>query len=133
MKVPLKNCKLKINLYYIPSGDYACEKIYHWPFSPLMVSSICNLKLTYYMFGKNDSQVGSQPLAGTRESLSRHLHFIWDTPQSFVFHFNYTCHSLVPFSFTLLSLVGHLISKASSECFNTDLSGLEGQLLQSIH
>ena len=70
-------------------------------------------------FGKNDS-------AGTRETLGGHLHFIWDTPESLEFHSNYTCHSLVPFLFTLLSLVGHLISKVSSECFITDLSGLEG-------
>ena len=84
-------------------------------------------------YGKNDSQVGSPPLAGTRETLGGHLNFIWDTLQSLVFHSNYTCHSLGPFSFTLLSLVGHLISKVSSECFITDLSGLGGQLLQSIH
>ena len=84
-------------------------------------------------YGKNDSQVGSPPLAGTRETLGGHLHFIWDTPESLVFHSNYTCHSLVPFSFTRLSLVGHLINKVSTECFPTDFSGLGGWLLQSIH
>ena len=41
-----------------------------------------------------------------------------------MFHSNYTCHSIVPFSFTPLSLVGHLISEVSSERFITDLSGL---------
>ena len=56
-------------------------------------------------YGKNDSQVGSPPLAGTRETLGGHLNFIWDTPESLVFHPNYTCHSPVPFSFTRLTLV----------------------------
>ena len=83
--------------------------------------------------GKNDSQVGSPPLAGTRETLGGHLHFIWDTPESLVFHSNYTCHSLVPFSFTRLSLVGHLASKVSSECFITESLGLGSQPLQSTH
>ena len=69
--------------------------------------------------------------AGTRETLGGHLHFFWDTPESLVFHFSYTCHSLVPLSFTCLSLVGHLVSKVSSECFIIDLLGLGGQLLQS--
>ena len=84
-------------------------------------------------FGKNDSKVSSPPLAGTRETLSGYLHFIWDIPESHVFHFNYTCHSLVPLSLTHLSIAGHLVSKVSSECFISDLSGIEGQLLQSTH
>ena len=75
-------------------------------------------------FGKNDS-------AGTRETLGGHLHFFWDTSESLVFHFSYTWHSIVPLSFTCLSLVGHLVSKVSSECFITDLLGLGSQLLQS--
>ena len=48
-----------------------------------------------------------------------------------MFHFSYTYHSLVPLSFTSLSLVGHLVSEVSSECFITDLSGLGGLLSQS--
>ena len=50
-----------------------------------------------------------------RQALTGHLHFIWDTQESLVFHLNYTCYSLVPLSFTLLSLVGHLVSKVSNE------------------
>ena len=84
-------------------------------------------------FGKSDSKVGSPPSAGTRETLGGHLHFIWDTPESLVFHFSYTCHSLVPLSFTRLSLVGHLVSKVSSECFITDLLCHGSQPIQSTH
>ena len=60
-----------------------------------------------------------------RKTLERHLHFIGNTLESPVFHFNYTCHSLVPLSVTHLSLVGHLVSNATTEYFNTDFLGLE--------
>ena len=89
--------------------------------------------------GKNDSQVGSQPSAGTGgalaghwrgtgDALGGHLHFIWDTQESLVFHFNYSPYSLVPLSFTLLSHMGHFVSRVSNELFITDLPGLGGQL-----
>ena len=81
--------------------------------------------------GKNDSQFGSQPLVGTRGTLGGHLHFIWDTLESPEVQSNYICHSLVPLSFTHILLVAHLVSKVSSECFITDLSGLRGELLQN--
>ena len=78
--------------------------------------------------------LGRQPApASTRGALSIHLHFIWDTQESLVVHFNYTCNSLVPLSLKLLSLEGHLVSKVSNEWFITDRSGLGGQLLQSTH
>ena len=53
----------------------------------------------------------------TRRALTYHL----GHSKSLVFHFSHTCHSLVPLSFTHLSLVGNLVSKVSSECFITDL------------
>ena len=40
----------------------------------------CTCITNTIILGKNDSQVGSQPSAGTRETLGGHLHFIWDTP-----------------------------------------------------
>ena len=83
--------------------------------------------------GENDSLVGSPPAAGTRGALSIHLHFIWDTQESLVVHFNYTCYSLVPLLLKLLSLEGHLVSKVSNEWFISDRSGFAGQLLQSTH
>ena len=83
--------------------------------------------------GKNDAQFGSQPLANTRGTLGGHLHFIWDTLESPEIQSNYTCNSLVPLSFTHISLLAHLVSKMSSECFITDLSGLGGQLVQSSY
>ena len=84
-------------------------------------------------FGENGSYAGSPPLTGTRGTLGGHLHFLWYTTESLVFHFSYTCHSLVPLSFTCFSLVGHLVSEVSSECFITDFFGLRSQLLQSTH
>ena len=53
--------------------------------------------------------------AGTCGTFGGHLHFIWDTQESLVFHFNYTSYSLVPLSFTLLSLMGHFVSRVSNE------------------
>ena len=64
--------------------------------------------------------------AGTRVTLGGQFHFIWDTQESLVFHFNYTCYPLFPIRFTRLSLVDHLVSKVSSECFKVDLSVLFG-------
>ena len=81
--------------------------------------------------GKIYSYVDRPPSAVTRWTLGGYLHCIWDTQESLVFHFNYTCYSLVPLSFTRLSFVGHLVSKVSSEYFITDLSGLGGKLIQS--
>ena len=138
------SCCINTNLCCINTTNLCCIKIcqqfdfFYYPYSeklssPAVACGPTTLQdLEIRRFGKNDSQVGSPPSVGTRETLGGHLHFIWDTPESLVFHSNYTCHSLVPFSFTLISLAGHLISKVSSECFITDLSGLEGQLLQSI-
>ena len=83
--------------------------------------------------GKSDSYVSSLPSAGTRGALGGHFHFIWDTQESLLFHFNCTCYSLVPLSFTLFALVGHLVSKVSNEWLITETSGLGGQFLQSTH
>ena len=40
----IEKSQTKINLCYVHISDDVCEKIYHWSFSPLTVSSICNLE-----------------------------------------------------------------------------------------
>ena len=72
-------------------------------------------------------------LPGWRAKLGWHFHFIRDTPESHVFHFNYICNSHVPLSCTYLSLVGPLVIWVSNEWFMTDLGKLWGHLLKSAH
>ena len=67
------------------------------------------------------------------EVLGGHLYFMWETPESVLFHSNYTCHSLFLRSIPLHSLLVHFVSSVSSECFITNMKGLGGQLLESTH
>ena len=72
--------------------------------------------------GKTYSWFGNPPSAGTKETIREHLHFIWDTLKSLLFHLNYICYSFAHLPFTSISFVGHSVSKVSSECFIIDLS-----------
>ena len=62
--------------------------------------------------------------ARPRRALARHSAGTYISSGTLESHLCFTSVTLVPLSFTRLSLVGHLVSKVSSECFITDFLGL---------
>ena len=70
---------------------------------------------------QNGVKMTLRSAARTQETLDGHLHFIWNTPESLVFHSHCACHSPVPLSFTAQRFLECKYTVASN-CFNSELS-----------
>ena len=79
LTVPISSCTY-FQLLGCQGEEYICEA--HAPKQESLV------KMTL--------RLAAPPSVGSCEAFAGHLHFIWDTQESLVFHINYTCHSLVP-------------------------------------